>query len=95
MAHHSQNPSIHNPELADRTTAQSLNPLICQNTADTLGSTVEMLRNLIHVAGTDTEVMLTSYFYELETIAAALDYESRQAGYLQTLQAQARNQANQ
>ena len=94
MAHHAQNPSIHNPALPDRTTAQSLNPLICENTADTIGSAVEMLRNLIHVAGTDTEVLLTSYFYELETIAAALDYESRQAAYLQTLQAQSSNQAN-
>lgn len=94
MANHAQNPSIHNPELPDRASARSLNPLICDNAGDTIGAAEAMLRNLIHVAGTDDEAVMANYFYELNCIAAALDYENRQAGYELMLQAQSRNNAN-
>ena len=94
MTHHAQNPSTQNPALPDRTTAQSLNPLICDNAGDTMGAAEAMPRNLIHVAGTDDEAVMVNYFYELNCIAAALDYENRQAGYELMLQAQSRNRTN-
>lgn len=85
MANNAQNPSTQTP--LDRATARNLNPLICDNARDTIGSALSMLRNLIHVAGTDDEALLVAHFYELNCIAAALDYEADQTSFELALQA--------
>ena len=94
MANHAQNSSIHNPELPDRASARSLNPLICDNAGDTIGAALSMLRNLIHIAGTDDEAPMAAHFYELSCIDAALEYESQQASYASILQAKSSNHTN-
>lgn len=81
---------IIHPNLPDRANAQNLNPLICGNTGDTIGAASVMLRNLIHIAGTDNDAVMVNYYYELNCIAAALDYEGQQIGQALMLQAQSR-----